>query len=129
MKTKKPSPPSKATINTAYEVLFNLTAPKAEIVIHDNISYLLNGKHSRWLNDKVYDYMLDNGWITHPVAIDKEHARCLITPEGRAYAIKLEENRKGFIQGLIDYENPENQTGEGTQPEKSFVEKYQQELP
>jgi hypothetical protein len=78
IKQKKPV----AFPRTAIKALELLSRPQAEILLHDNKAYVICGDKCLYLPDKPYQVLVSQDWITPPIAIDNEHAYCVITATG-----------------------------------------------
>ena|SRR5579863_9323910 len=101
---------------TAIKTLLLLAEPGAEIVLHSDKCYLLSGDKALYLHDKVFDALLDAGWITGPQAIDNEHSNCLITRAGREKAKIIRAAMSGYTQMQIFDDDDALELADGSPP-------------
>jgi hypothetical protein len=94
IKQKKPV----AFPRTAIKALELLDRPQAEILLHDSKAYVICRDKCLYLPDKPYQALVSQDWITSPVAIDDEHAYCVITASGRAKVEAMRNGRTGYTQ-------------------------------
>ena len=85
MKYQRPLP--HATMRT----LLALARPGARLLIVSDECYLLHRKEHKHLSSKVYDLLLDRGWMSAPQAYGGGIAESTMTAAGHAPAHTLEQ--------------------------------------